>query len=703
MADTRNKRKFDDSGPNVSYNRVPPPPSDFERARQRALQIAARISAEAPDSVRDESNRQDDKTSSQSSMLESRGRHKFDDAGPVTLDVELAKQKAQQILARFAVQDTKRTYPEEEDRVSQQDDKPQVQSSGQLFQSKKPEFSTGGFYGGHGPPESRKVEIPNAKVGLVIGKGGDTIKQIQLQSGARVQITKDMDHNPNYPFRTVELMGTPEQIERAEQAIHDVIAEADAAAANSSHSTYTPAGEQVQLTVPTNKVGLIIGRGGETIKGLQSKTGARIQLVPLMGPPEYQSGVAERVLTLMGSKEQVDAASELIKELINENRARPPMVPGGYQGYPPPPGPPQWGPPIQQQAYGYQQGPYYPGPPQPYGSYPPPPPAAWSQPPPAPPYHPPGSYGYYNQQGQVDYAQNPQTTGYEQQGPYAEQPPGASQDAYGQQVPGQPEPYGQMGAYATYGAADSSSYGPPGVNTTTNSQGPSHEGFGPPGVGESTYGKQTTEQGPPGIGQDGEEVQNSGHQGYATNEKQSSVYSYDEANPTSYGQHGPLNSHYGTPGPDGQQVAGQVSYGQSETGYWNTNTIPYGYAGYETYQSSYGQQIPEHAGYGQPPYEQEQDKQSEAPYGEAQTCAPAYGAGIPGSSYQQDPAPEHSGEEQGDAHVNSRQEDSEQQEARHPTHGNGYTYDDRHGSNQNDGLGESHLEGVAAGDREPQS
>eukprot|EP00250_Pteridium_aquilinum_P010688 c19567_g1_i1 orf=804-2882(-) len=667
MADTRNKRKFDDSGPSISYNRVPPPPSDFEQARQKAMQIAARLSAGVQDPTKrsrpdnDDGYAQDEKTSifesadrSQSSMGDTR-KHKFDDSGSNTLSsVELAKQKAQQILARFTVQDTTRSRPEEEDSYALQDDKPsQVHNPGQFLQSKKNDFGTGSFYSAHGPPESRKVEIPNAKVGLVIGKGGDTIKHIQLQSGARVQITKDMDHNPNVPFRTVELMGTPEQIDRAEQAIHDVIAEADAAAANSSHGTYPPAGEQVQLTVPTNKVGLIIGRGGETIKGLQSRTGARIQLVPLLGPPEYHSGVAERVLTLMGSKEQVDAASELIKELINENRVRGPVIQGGYN---PLPGAPQWGPsggpPMQPQGYGYQQGPYYTGPPQHYGSFPPPPPTGWSQPPPAPPqqYHPPGSYGYYNQQGQM---------GYEQQALYTEQPPGASQEVYGQQIPGQPEPYGHMGAHQTYGSPDLPPYAPPGVINTTYTHGSSHEGYGPPGVGESAYGQQTSQQGPPGVGQidhghqDGEEAQHSSQQGYLQSgseiEKQSSEYRYDEANVTSYGQQDPLNSHYGPSGP-GQQVAGQINYGQGGTGYWSNNSVQYSYNGYEGNQSGYGEQIQEQSG---SLYEQQSDKNSNVSYG---------------------------GKEADGSHLDSCQEKQELRAADHLAYGNGYPYNGQYES-----------------------
>lgn len=623
MADTRNKRKFDDSG-SKSYNRVPPPLSEFEQAKQKALQIAARLSAEVQDPTKrsrsdeDEGYAHDEKPNrgGLSFMGDTRTKHKFDDTGPTTLSVEEAKQKAQQLVARFTAQDTKRR-PEEEDSYAQQDVS-QGHNPGQFLQSKKVDFGLGSFYGSHGPPESRKVEIPNAKVGLVIGKGGDTIKQIQLQSGARVQITKDMDHNPNYPFRTVELMGTPEQIDRAEQAIQEVIAEADAAAANSTPAPYVSAGEQIQLTVPTNKVGLIIGRGGETIKGLQSKTGARIQLVPLLGPPEYHAGVAERVLTLMGTKEQVDAASELIKELISENRIRGPMIQGGYtQGFNPPQGPPQWGPPsgppMQQQGYGYQQGPYYSGPPQPYGGFPPPPPTNWGQPPPPPPlqqYPPPGSYGYYNQQGQMGYGQ---TTGYEQQAAYAEQPPGATQEVYGQQAPGQSEQYG------TYGSAP---YAPPGVSTTAYTQGTSHESYGPPGVGEPAYEQEQLQQGPPGVGQDdhghqgGEQAQNLSQQSYVQTgsevEKQSAEYRYDEASATSYGQHD--SSQYGLPEHDarqGQRAAGQVNYAISGTGYWTNNSMPYSYAGYDSNQLSYGEHAAEQSGYGHPLYGQQSDKQAD--------------------------------------------------------------------------------------------
>lgn len=59
----------------------------------------------------------------------------------------------------------------------------------------------------------------------MIGKGGETIKYLQHQSGARIQVARDADSDPRAPTRQVELMGSPDQINRAEQLIKDVIAE----------------------------------------------------------------------------------------------------------------------------------------------------------------------------------------------------------------------------------------------------------------------------------------------------------------------------------------------------------------------------------------------------------------------------------------------------------------------------------------------
>ncbi|KAF3954176.1 hypothetical protein CMV_020442 [Castanea mollissima] len=129
---------------------------------------------------------------------------------------------------------------------------------------------------------SKRISIPNGKVGVIIGKGGETIKYLQLQSGAKIQITKDAEADPYSLTRDVELMGTSEQISRAEQLIKDVIAETDTGASapspNQGLNIMQPGAEQFSMKVPNTKVALLIGKGGETIRTMQSKSGARIQV-----------------------------------------------------------------------------------------------------------------------------------------------------------------------------------------------------------------------------------------------------------------------------------------------------------------------------------------------------------------------------------------------------------------------------------------
>ncbi|KAG0502404.1 hypothetical protein HPP92_002476 [Vanilla planifolia] len=108
------------------------------------------------------------------------------------------------------------------------------------------------------PNFKQRIYIPNGGVGVIIGKSGETIKYLQMQWGARIQVTRDMDADPNSQTRPVELIGTPDQISKAEQLINDVISEADAGGSgtiSARNSTDVPAGsEHFSMRVPNNKV-----------------------------------------------------------------------------------------------------------------------------------------------------------------------------------------------------------------------------------------------------------------------------------------------------------------------------------------------------------------------------------------------------------------------------------------------------------------
>lgn len=349
---------------------------------------------------------------------------------------------------------------------------------------------------------SRKIEIPNNKVGVLIGKAGDTIKYLQINSGAKIQITRDADADPRAPARPVELVGTLESLNKAERLIKDVIAEADAGGspsliARGFSATMTAGSAEIEMPVPSDKVGLIIGKGGETIRSLQTRSGARIQLIPQSSPGDQSK---EKKVKVTGDKKQVEMAIELIKEVMNQLPGRPSQFSGNnynQQGYRPrgPGAPPQWGargPSAQPMQYdGHQRGPYpsqgHHYPPQAYGNYPPqgPPRSSfghgWDNRPPAqgPPHG--GGYDYYGQGGgHVANAPGsaPQQTNMPGHagGPPSMAPPSHSQANYnygqsrGMDYP-QPTPYAQT-------APPAQGYGHGYGEAKYDNQGPAQQSYG---------------------------------------------------------------------------------------------------------------------------------------------------------------------------------------------------------------------------------
>ncbi|XXG45919.1 hypothetical protein AAC387_Pa02g0879 [Persea americana] len=530
----------------------------------------------------------------------------YSNVPPPMDEIQAAKQRAQEIAARlFSSAEAKR--PRLENGGSGTDDSNDVQQFGIIPPSSMPVAY--GF-----PGSSKKIDIPNGRVGVIIGKAGETIKYLQLQSGAKIQVTRDMDADPNSLTRTVELVGTSEQISKAEQLINDVLTEAEAGTGASRRFTMgQPGVEQFIMKVPNNKVGLIIGKGGEMIKSMQAKSGARIQLTPLHLPAGDTS--TERTVQIDGTKEQIESAKQLVNEVISgENRLRNPSMAGGYrqQGYRPPRPPTNWGPPgqppTQQPGYGYMQPGAYPGQPPQYGMSQPPyagyptqtTSTGWDQTP-APPNQQaaPGS-GYYSQQPQQQQQPAPggssipaDNTSYNYSQPASNYNP---QGSYGYQAPAQPG-YNQLQSNPQAGYDQQQGY----------SSAPSYGSMVNPGQDGSTpsYGtQQGLIQVPPAQQVPPAAQPSAAAQGYTGQQP---------ANPTGYPSQGSTQPGYGMPptsqpGYGSQPPAQQPGYGQ---------TLPVAQPGYGQPQ---GQKPPTQAVYGQ----SQQPPTSQGGYAQPAQVQPGY-------------------------------------------------------------------------------
>uniref|UniRef100_A0A3Q3AUM2 K Homology domain-containing protein n=1 Tax=Kryptolebias marmoratus TaxID=37003 RepID=A0A3Q3AUM2_KRYMA len=149
-----------------------------------------------------------------------------------------------------------------------------------------------------------KLIVPNSTAGLIIGKGGATVKAVMEQSGAWVQLSQKPE-GINLQERVVTISGEPEQNRKAVEIIVQKIQEDP----QSSSSTGT---------TPTLWAWAILGKGGKTLVEYQELTGARIQISK---KGEFIPGTRNRKVTITGSQAATQAAQYLISQRITYDRA----------------------------------------------------------------------------------------------------------------------------------------------------------------------------------------------------------------------------------------------------------------------------------------------------------------------------------------------------------------------------------------------
>ena len=170
-----------------------------------------------------------------------------------------------------------------------------------------------------------QVEIPDADVGLIIGRGGSTIKGIQDRSGANVQIPQAGDPS-NPSVRTVNITHPSQDgAEMAKKMVQDIL---DSKMSNNHGGGPAIGGPNhvtVMVEIPDKDVGMCIGRGGCVIREMQTQTNTKIQ-IPSMSTP----GSAVRIATVMGPPEGCEKVKQMIHRIVTEQSSAG-LMSTGYQ------------------------------------------------------------------------------------------------------------------------------------------------------------------------------------------------------------------------------------------------------------------------------------------------------------------------------------------------------------------------------------
>lgn len=200
-------------------------------------------------------------------------------------------------------------------------------------------------YGGHtrSPPPSDNSEvilIDSSLVGLVIGRQGESLRRIEQESGTRIQFINGPEAGPQ---RQCRITGSPGARISAKREINRIIEENGGNPARETGRNARPGAkvvgqqqpalregeQQSQIMVPDRTVGLIIGRGGETIRDLQERSGCHVNIV---GENKSVNGL--RPVNLIGSAAAAAHAKELIMEIVDSDTKQ---MDGTAQAQQPPP------------------------------------------------------------------------------------------------------------------------------------------------------------------------------------------------------------------------------------------------------------------------------------------------------------------------------------------------------------------------------
>lgn len=200
-------------------------------------------------------------------------------------------------------------------------------------------------HGGAGGAGFFEMMVAGHKVGLVIGKGGETIRHLQESTGAKIVVIQESaEFDTEKPLR---ITGPPDSVERARAMVSEILNQNDdrdmgfggrgrgrgrggfmggrgrggggrggfGGDRGPGHwgGPVNDYGGQHEdyVSVPASKCGLVIGKGGETIKNINQTTGAHCT-VDKNAPPDAQ----EKNFIIRGTPEAVERAKAMILEKL---------------------------------------------------------------------------------------------------------------------------------------------------------------------------------------------------------------------------------------------------------------------------------------------------------------------------------------------------------------------------------------------------
>jgi len=153
------------------------------------------------------------------------------------------------------------------------------------------------------------VDVPDRLLAPLLGEGGATLEEIRRVSGASIEMIEMVKLKLGDAERRAIVTGVRTIVAHAVKMIADVLANPTVMVAQPVQATV----ETRVIEIPFNKAGLIIGRAGETICDIMSKSGAHVQVSREATGEDEET----RTVTIQGTAEQIESAAAHVNSKLN--------------------------------------------------------------------------------------------------------------------------------------------------------------------------------------------------------------------------------------------------------------------------------------------------------------------------------------------------------------------------------------------------
>merc|ERR1719414_649976 len=146
--------------------------------------------------------------------------------------------------------------------------------------------------------------IPSNVSGHIIGKGGETIAELRRSSCTNIMMSKANELFPGTQDRVSLINGSKDSISDVVKLLVKLMKQ-----------RLDELGEpgdvdrQLRVVVPNSTIGMVIGKGGETVEQMKQRSGTNILISK---KAEQKPQVPERVITLVGETRSNQIALDMI-------------------------------------------------------------------------------------------------------------------------------------------------------------------------------------------------------------------------------------------------------------------------------------------------------------------------------------------------------------------------------------------------------